>query len=284
MIYIGKYGSVQLINTPTNEKDLQKEIDYLKRLESYDKRWRRIYINGEKSDYAISNHGEILDRKTNTYVKQHIDRTKKVRYIRVTLRHKKESYAFSVHRLVATYFLKPKKHHKNKNLTIDQLYPNHKDGVKNHNAAFNLEWVTSKENSDHAWETGLNDAYKGENSHLAKMTEKEAKQIISLIMESKTNKEIKEIMNTESVTLKSIQHIRAKECWKYLTKDLKFPKLLDATPYSIPDEKVHEICKLLEEKKYKDTEIGKMMGVNRELVRDIRNHRRRTSISMYYDF
>jgi len=55
---------------------------------------------------------------------------------------------------------------------------NHKNGTKTDNRASNLEWVTSSENNSHAYRTGLN--YKGEDSHLAKLSEGEAREILSL--------------------------------------------------------------------------------------------------------
>jgi hypothetical protein len=60
-----------------------------------------------------------------------------------------------VHRLVALMFsAKPERH---QHLSYDDLEVNHLDGNKSHNNASNLEWVTTAENLDHAWETGLID-------------------------------------------------------------------------------------------------------------------------------
>ena len=52
----------------------------------------------------------------------------------------------SVHRLVAAHFL-PNPENK------PQI--NHKNGVKTDNKVTEIEWVTNKENSAHAWSTGL---------------------------------------------------------------------------------------------------------------------------------
>ena len=70
-------------------------------------------------------------------------------YLRVTLvRLDHSKVRFSVHRLVAIHFV---------NGYEEELTVNHIDGNKHNNCADNLEWVTHKENLEHAMKSGLYD-------------------------------------------------------------------------------------------------------------------------------
>ena len=160
------------------------------------------------------------------------------------------------------------------------LVPNHIDGNKANTVESNLEWTTTQGNSLHAFENGLADVSKGENSHLAKITEKDAIKICELIMKKTPSKEIAEDIGC---SLKTVIHIRSGECWKHISINYDFPKS-DNRPYKYDDKLVHKICRYLEKNKYKDSEIAKKCGVNREYVRDIRLHKQRKEISCKYKF
>jgi len=72
------------------------------------------------------------------------------------------------HRLVAIAFI-PNPENKSE--------VNHINGIKNDNRVENLEWCTTKENSKHAWNTGLCNSSKGENHGRSKLTEKQILEI-----------------------------------------------------------------------------------------------------------
>jgi hypothetical protein len=254
-------------------------LEYVDKLSKKKEKWKKIKIDGKKTDYSISNFGNIANNKLGKVY--NLDNTDSNRYIRWAITINGKTTRFLVHRLVAMYFCEIPKRYKKKGLTFDDLVVNHKNGIKHCNASFNLEWVTTKENSDHAWKTGLCDEIRGEKAHLAKITEKEAVQICELIMKKKSNKEICEIMNVGN---KTVQHIRSGECWKHIVSKYKFPKLGNSVPFKITDDTIHKICKLIEENKLTDTEIGNKFDVSRKMVNDIRLKKRRKKISQFYNF
>ena len=120
--------------------------------------WRDI--EGFEGCYAVSNYGRVkslsrdLPHKlhgtwhiSERLLKQNTTGPGTTKYLAVMLHTgggKMESH--KVHRMVAEAFI-PKVEGKE--------FINHIDGVKTNNRADNLEWCTPKENSVHAWKTGL---------------------------------------------------------------------------------------------------------------------------------
>lgn len=253
-------------------------LEYIDKLSKKEEKWKRIKIDGDKTSYKISNQARVMNCELGKIYEYDTIRNN---YTRISIRHNGVEIRVALHRLVAMYFCKIPKRHKKKGLTFDDLVVNHKNGLKNCNASFNLEWVTSTENSDHAWKTGLCDDIRGEKAHLAKITEEQAIKICELIMKKKSNTEICDKLG---VSNKTVQHIRSGECWKHISSRYKFPKLGKNKPFQISDETIHQICKKLELKTLSDSEIAKEFGVDRKTVNDIRHKKRRTKISQFYNF
>lgn len=124
-----------------NKKQLSDE-----ELKKIIEQWRPI---PRYPKHFISKNGEICYTKTQKILAATpIDKNT---YIRVSINYngKRQEY---VHKLVAeTYIPNPE----------NKLQVNHKDGNKHNNNVDNLEWVTAKENSQHACDTGLCPRSKG---------------------------------------------------------------------------------------------------------------------------
>jgi hypothetical protein len=93
-------------------------------------------INGHPG-YTVSNFGRIRNERLNKFLYPHYSEG----YKQVPLSTNKIKYVKKVHRLVANAFIP---NPDNKPLI------NHKDKVRDNNKVSNLEWVTYKENSQHA--------------------------------------------------------------------------------------------------------------------------------------
>ena len=145
-------------------------------------------------DYEISKEGKIYSLKNNKR-KEIIGFIDKYGYRRVLLYENGKRKRYFVHRLVATKYI-PNPENKTQ--------VNHKDGNKLNNSVENLEWVTPKENIQHAIKLKLRTA--GNN----KLTECQVKEI-KLLFKTKSMKEISEIYN---VSVSCIKHIHANNTWK----------------------------------------------------------------------
>jgi hypothetical protein len=108
--------------------------------------WKAIAeCNGE---YYISDHGRVKSYKCGKerILKPYLIGVLSNQYLAVDLILKGKRKMPKIHRLVSIYFVE------NPN---DKPQVNHKDGNKLNNHFNNLEWVTPKENTQHAWKNGL---------------------------------------------------------------------------------------------------------------------------------
>ncbi len=113
--------------------------------------WKDVI--GYEGYYQISNKGNVrsLDRFDGVHDRRGtviIPNLKRNGYLQVGLRKHRTRKWVGVHRLVAIHFIE------NPN---NKPQVNHIDGNKQNNTVENLEWVTAKENQNHAVKIGLRD-------------------------------------------------------------------------------------------------------------------------------
>lgn len=99
--------------------------------------FKKIILDGETTHWSINENGQVRNDKKGTFLKGTILHT----YHYINFRWNGKQKNKSVHRLVAETFLP----------NPDNLpYVHHKDGNRLNNRLENLEWVTEKENREHA--------------------------------------------------------------------------------------------------------------------------------------
>lgn len=112
---------------------------------------------------------------------------------------------YRVHRLVWEYF--------NGSIPKDKCI-NHIDGNKQNNCLYNLECVSYKENTKHAFDNGLMQGQPGENNSRAKLSNERALKLFSLLP-MHSNDYLGEMFELHPRYVSLIRHKRRwKELWK----------------------------------------------------------------------
>ena len=152
----------------------------------------REYKRFTIDDYDVTKSGQVINKHTGKAIKPQKNGKG---YLRVAIGKK----LLFVHRLVAEKYV-PNPENKTQ--------VNHKDGNKLNNKAENLEWVTNKENRNHAMEMGLH--FCGEKCSWSKLTNKQVD-----FIRNHTELNSKELAELFEVSDSHIREIRRNESWKH---------------------------------------------------------------------
>lgn len=220
-----------------NQLEFQLNMDQIKLLNEYihdyeNPIWKIIQIDGQKTEYEISNIGHIRFHK----IEEELIIPKNM---------KKYIYWHSqlVHRLVAEAFV-PNPENKPE--------VNHINGNKHCNWYKNLEWATRQENATHAKESGL--MLKGSISPTAKHTEEEAHEVCKLIEKGMKAAAISKALNISKAFVIGILY---RNEWSHVSSQYNIPK----PKHFLDIDTVHEICRHLEKGK-RDFEVAKELGLS----------------------
>lgn len=155
-------------------------------------------VVGFEEYFQVSNLGNVFSKRSNRILKQTKSNTGYWTFKTKIGGRNGIAHTFKVHRLVAMAFIPNPE---------GKPFVNHIDGCKTNNVVSNLEWVTAKENSAHAWALGLAKPLPRP-SHNRKLT---ADQVREIRASTKTNIELASIYGIGHV---SIWRIKRRESYK----------------------------------------------------------------------
>jgi hypothetical protein len=175
-------------------------------------RWEAFFHNGELTKYDISNSGLMCNRDTKVLLTL---TPNSQGYLVVKYTHNGVQYTRKIHRLVAiTYIPNP----------FNKRTVNHRDGKKDNNFWWNLEWATHKENIRHAMNTGLMTNWaKGQNSGVAVYRDQQAHEVCQLLEDGM---KISDIADTLSVPWYFVQRIKSGKKWVHISCEYTFPRAI----------------------------------------------------------
>lgn len=163
--------------------------------------WRPVVIDGEAVDtpYIVSNFGNVKNKKTGRFLTPSQD---KGGYLRVTMKLTPfKQRAFSIHRLVAWAFVPGYD-------PILRNEVNHINLDKNCNYPWNLEWVSRRDNIEHARRNNYKFEYKRGKDHPAfSMDDEQVDMLYDLLIRHPeySNKKIARMTGIKYLTVQAIR-------------------------------------------------------------------------------
>lgn len=238
-------------------------------------RWEKIRYKGKKTNYSVSNLGQIRNDKTGRILKQFIQNNG---YYGFTISVKNKPHSFKTARVVAEHFVP------NEN---PELYTevNHKNGNRKHNnSEFNLEWASPELNKEHAKRESLYKPHIGEDNFNAKYTNKQIKKLCILM--EKNELSLEKLITKSCVDKNTIACIYRGVRWNHISKRYKV-KNYDRLPINsnkkFSDEAIEHACKLID-LGYKTKDIIRIAGISKDSVKRLRSGKTFTHISCKYRF
>lgn len=207
------------------------------------------YIPGSK-DYWVDDKGKVY-KGCKELSKNKMDNG--YESVSISYLDKRPRELWYVHRLVATMFIEPN----GKNVV------NHKNLDKADNRVENLEWVTHKENNQHAFESGA--FHKEGLHHKAIHGVEKIHEVCRLIQEGRRNIDIASLLDIHRGSVADIRH---RKVWTHISKDYVFDV---SRKRSLSDDTAHWVCKMITEGK-KPSEIVLLSGgkVGAKMITDIK--------------
>ena len=175
-----------------------KNIHVLPKLEV----WKDVI--GYEGLYQVSNFGNVKSLGNEFSRKERLLKLspQSKGYLTVVLQKNATRKMILVHRLVSEHFIDNPEY---------KLQVNHLNGDKTDNVIENLEWVSHRENLDHAIKNNL--TLKGEENRNSKLKDVDVIKIHSMLQNGITTKELSETYN---VSYSTIDGIRTNRYWKHL--------------------------------------------------------------------